>query len=66
VEVWFPSRGWVGVDPTNDRIVDDSYIRIAYGRDYADVTPVRGSYRGAETSTMDVSVQVTSGRQQQQ
>jgi len=65
-EVWFPSRGWVGVDPTNDRVVDDSYIRVAYGRDYADVTPVRGSYRGAETSAMDVSVSVTSGVQQQQ
>jgi transglutaminase-like putative cysteine protease len=66
VEVWFPTRGWTGVDPTNDRVVDDSYIRVAYGRDYGDVSPVRGSYRGAETSTMDVGVRVTAGWQQQQ
>jgi transglutaminase-like putative cysteine protease len=66
VEVWFPSHGWVGVDPTNDRVVDDSYIRVAYGRDYGDVSPVRGSYRGAETSAMDVGVRVSAGWQQQQ
>jgi transglutaminase-like putative cysteine protease len=66
VEVWFPSHGWAGIDPTNDRVVDDSYIRVAYGRDYGDVSPVRGSYRGAETSGMDVGVWVSSGWQQQQ
>ncbi len=66
VEVWFPSHGWVGVDPTNDRLVNDRYIRVAYGRDYGDVSPVRGSYRGAETSAMDVDVWVTAGSQQQQ
>jgi transglutaminase-like putative cysteine protease len=66
VEVWFPSHGWVGVDPTNDRLVDEHYIRLAYGRDYGDVTPVRGSYRGAETSSMAVGVRVTAGRAGQQ
>jgi len=65
-EVWFPSRGWIGLDPTNDRLVDERYIRVAYGRDYGDVSPVRGSYRGAETSAMDVGVWVTAGLQQQQ
>ena len=66
VEVWFPSRGWIGVDPTNDRIVNERYIRVAYGRDYGDVSPVRGSYRGAETRGMDVDVSVFAGSQQQQ
>ena len=66
VEAWFASRGWVGVDPTNDALVDERYIRVAYGRDYGDVSPVRGSYRGAETSAMDVGVWVTAGWQQQQ
>jgi transglutaminase-like putative cysteine protease len=65
VEVWFPSHGWVGVDPTNDRVVDESYIRVAYGRDYGDVSPVRGSYRGAETTAMDVGVWVSAGWHQQ-
>ena len=66
VEVWFPSAGWVGVDPTNDCLPDERYIRVAYGRDYGDVSPVRGSYRGAETRGMDVDVSVTAGWQQQQ
>lgn len=65
VEAWFPSFGWVGTDPTNDRFVDERYIRVAYGRDYGDVTPVRGSYRGAETSSLDVDVSVLAGSQQQ-
>lgn len=66
VEAWFPASGWVGVDPTNNRAVNDQYIRVAYGRDYGDVSPVRGSYRGSETSTMAVGVRVTAGLQQQQ
>ena len=66
VEAWFPSYGWVGVDPTNNRGVDEQYIRVAYGRDYGDVSPVRGSYRGSETSIMAVGVRVTAGLQQQQ
>lgn len=61
VGVWFLSRGWVGFDPTNDRLVNDRYIRIAVGRDYGDVTPVRGSYRGSESSTMAVDVSVSTG-----
>ena len=63
VEVWFPSHGWVGIDPTNDTLIDERYIRVAYGRDYGDVSPVRGSYRGAETSAMAVGVWVTTGQQ---
>ena len=66
VEAWFPSRGWLGIDPTNDRVVDEAYIRVAYGRDYSDISPVRGSYRGAETSAMAVGVSVLTGWQQQQ
>lgn len=66
VEVWFPSHGWVGVDPTNGRQADAHYVRVAYGRDYGDVTPVRGSYRGAETSSLDVGVRVSAEMQQQQ
>ena len=66
VEAWFASAGWVGVDPTNDRLVDEHYIRVAYGRDYGDVAPIRGSYRGAETRGMEVEVSVSAGWQQQQ
>jgi transglutaminase-like putative cysteine protease len=66
VEAWFPSAGWVGLDATNDRLPDERYNRVAHGRDYGDVAPVRGSYRGAETRGMDVDVSVTAGWQQQQ
>ena len=66
VEAWFPERGWIGVDPTNDSVVDERYIRVAYGRDYADVAPIKGSYRGAETTTLTVDVSVTGAATQQQ
>src|SRR5262249_16322569 len=66
LEVWFPQSGWVGVDPANDRLVNDRYIRVAYGRDYGDVTPIKGSYRGSGSSTLDVDVTVGAGRQAQQ
>jgi transglutaminase-like putative cysteine protease len=65
VEVWFPQSGWIGVDPANDRVVNDRYIRVAYGRDYGDVTPIKGSYRGSGGSTLDVDVTVGAGQAQQ-
>jgi transglutaminase-like putative cysteine protease len=40
--VFVPGTGWVDVDPTNDQLVDDRYITIAWGRDYTDVPPVKG------------------------
>jgi transglutaminase-like putative cysteine protease len=66
LELWFPRSGWIGVDPANDRVVNDRYVRVAYGRDYADVTPIKGSYRGSGASSLDVDVTVGAGRQAQQ
>ena len=43
VEAWLPSLGWVGVDPTNNLFAGERHIRVAVGRDYADVPPTRGS-----------------------
>ena len=37
-----PGSGWVSFDPTNDLIVSDSHVTLAWGRDYGDVTPVKG------------------------
>ena len=42
IEVWHPSGIWVGIDPTAGTAVDDRYVRVATGRDYADAAPVRG------------------------
>lgn len=42
VSAWVPGAGWVEVDPTNDKFVDDRYVVLGWGRDYSDVPPLRG------------------------
>ncbi len=59
VQAWHPELGWVGLDPTNDKLVDWQYVRIAIGRDYGDVRPMRGVFRGETDQTLTVSVDVT-------
>ena len=58
VEVLLPSGEWLGVDPTNDILADDRYVKVHVGRDYSDVTPVKGIYVGFGTQQMDISVGV--------
>ena len=59
VEVYLPKFGWVGLDPTNNKVVNEQYIRIAIGRDYDDVAPIRGTfYGGGKRRTMQVIVNV--------
>lgn len=57
-EVYLPGVGWVGFDPTNNNLADERYIKIAVGRDYEDVAPVRGGYHGVGHCTMTVTVEV--------
>jgi transglutaminase-like putative cysteine protease len=57
-EVYFPGIGWIGFDPTNNTLADDRYVKVAVGRDYDDVSPVRGSYYGFGHCQMDVQVLV--------
>jgi len=59
VEAMLPEIGWVGFDPTNNLIATDRHIRVAIGRDYADVPPTHGVFRGNADSELDVGVQVT-------
>jgi transglutaminase-like putative cysteine protease len=59
VEVLLPDLGWVGLDPTNNLIADDRHIRVAIGRDYADVPPTRGVFKGSSTVRSELSVAVT-------
>jgi transglutaminase-like putative cysteine protease len=59
VECWLPEVGWYGFDPTNNLICADSHIRVAVGRDYADVPPTKGVFLGEAESVLDVSVKVT-------
>jgi transglutaminase-like putative cysteine protease len=55
-EAYLPPYGWVGFDPTNDLIINDHFVKVAFGRDYKDVSPVRGIYRGSKKSEMSVNV----------
>lgn len=57
-EVYFPGPGWLGFDPTNNTLADERYVKVAVGRDYDDVSPVRGSYYGTGHCQMDVQVLV--------
>jgi transglutaminase-like putative cysteine protease len=57
-EAYLGPHGWIGIDPTNDTWIGDHFVRIASGRDYRDVSPVRGVYVGASSSTMSVDVAV--------
>ncbi|MGH6869915.1 MAG: transglutaminase family protein [Rhizomicrobium sp.] len=59
MEAWLPSFGWVGFDPTNDILAGERHIRVAVGRDYADVPPARGTYKGRAQSELAISVSVS-------
>ena len=58
VEAYLPDLGWVGFDPTNNVLAGERHIRVAVGRDYADVPPTRGVFRGGGDSELCVAVQV--------
>ena len=59
VECFLPEIGWVGLDPTNNLIAGDRHIRTAIGRDYSDVPPTHGIFRGRTKSELSVAVHVT-------
>jgi transglutaminase-like putative cysteine protease len=63
VDVLLPQLGWVGFDPTNNLIAHHRHIRTAVGRDYADVPPTHGVFRGKTDSELYVAVQVEAGEQ---
>lgn len=62
VSVWCPGLGserggeWLGLDPTNDCLPGRHHVRVAYGRDFGDVTPLRGVIRGGGRHTLSVRV----------
>jgi transglutaminase-like putative cysteine protease len=59
MEVLIPGLGWRGLDPTHNRPVDETYIKLAVGRDYSDVAPVAGNYKGTTDRKLEVSVKIT-------
>lgn len=59
VSFFCPGHGWIDVDPTNDLVVDDEHIVLAWGRDYDDVSPIRGVMLGGGDHYLTVAVTVT-------
>jgi transglutaminase-like putative cysteine protease len=57
-EVYLPGSGWMGLDPTLGQPLGLQHVRIAYGRDYGDVAPVRGVYKGHAGQRLSVDVRV--------
>jgi transglutaminase-like putative cysteine protease len=57
-EVLLPNEGWIGFDPTLGKPVGLRHVRVAYGRDYGDVAPVRGVYKGHAGQRLAVDVRV--------
>ena len=59
VEAYVPFYGWLGLDPTNNCIVNESHVRLAVGKNFSDCSPVKGTYRGKSDHTLDVAVSVS-------
>jgi transglutaminase-like putative cysteine protease len=57
VEAYTTTHGWRGLDATNDVVVGEAHVKIAIGRDYADVSPTRGSFRGNAAQRLGVTVE---------
>jgi transglutaminase-like putative cysteine protease len=54
--VWCPGHGWIDMDPTNNLFTGDRHITVAWGRDFSDVSPLRGVVVGGRDHTLGVSV----------
>lgn len=61
LSVFCPDTGWVDLDPTNDVLADLDHVTLAVGRDYSDVSLLRGVILGGGAHTVDVAVSVTGG-----
>jgi transglutaminase-like putative cysteine protease len=59
LSVWLGDAGWLDVDPTNDLVPSDQHVTVAWGRDYGDVSPLRGVVLGGGEHTMTVAVDVS-------
>ena len=58
LECYLPSLGWIGFDPTNNVVASERHIRAAVGRDYADVPPTRGTFKGSAEDELAIAVSV--------
>jgi transglutaminase-like putative cysteine protease len=56
VSVYCPGAGWLDVDPTNNLVPSDGHVTLAWGRDYGDISPVRGVILGGRDHKLEVGV----------
>lgn len=59
VEAYLPYYGWLGLDPTNNCLVNERHVKLAVGKDFSDCSPVKGTYRGTSNHTLEVAVAVS-------
>ncbi len=59
VEAYLPNYGWLGFDPTNNCIANETHVRLAVGRSFSDCSPVKGVYKGLPEHKLEVSVTVS-------
>ena len=57
--IWSPGFGWIDLDPTNGCLSSERHVTIAWGRDYSDVSPVKGVVLGGGMHTMRAAVDVS-------
>jgi transglutaminase-like putative cysteine protease len=57
IQAW--TGAWWSYDPTNDKEINEQYVSVAVGRDYADVSPLKGIYSGGGSTDLDVVVEIT-------
>ena len=57
IEAW--TGGWWGYDPTNDTPITEQHVSVGVGRDYSDVSPLKGIYTGGGATDLDVIVEIT-------
>ncbi len=58
LSVWCSGHGWIDADPTNNLLPGDRHITVAWGRDFSDVSPLRGVVVGGSGHSLGVSVDV--------
>jgi transglutaminase-like putative cysteine protease len=57
-EAYIPDYGWLGIDPTNNCVANETHVRLAVGRSFPDCSPVKGVYKGSSGHKLEVSVSV--------
>ncbi|PWA05186.1 transglutaminase family protein [Flavobacterium psychrotolerans] len=58
VEIYTPTQGWLGLDPTNNIWTMDNHIKLSVGRNFYDCTPVKGTFKGLARQTLSVCVSI--------